>query len=127
MPQDAAAADRKQHLTIIAANQEGDVEEIKVKPDDPVRKLLREALHELYPKQHLDPVAAPEHGARADLGPGLTSPQYSGCRLVLLDSGLTLLASSPRATRARSRAITSSSASLRVRTMPSWWRMRIIC
>ena len=55
MPQDTTTADNKQHLTIIAANQEGDVEEIKVKTHDALHKLLREALHELYPKQHLDP------------------------------------------------------------------------
>jgi hypothetical protein len=55
MPQDATAANKKQHVTIIAANQEGDVEEINVKSDDPLHKLFREALHELYPKQHLDP------------------------------------------------------------------------
>lgn len=55
MPQDAATADKKHRLTIVAANQEGDVEEVKLQSDDRVRELLRKALHELYPKQHLDP------------------------------------------------------------------------
>ena len=52
---DATADEKKQHLMIIAADQEGDIAEIQVKSDDRLRKLLREALRELYPKQHLDP------------------------------------------------------------------------
>jgi len=53
-PTTEKSAKKKERLTILVADQEGDVEKIKLDSTDTLAELLRKGLDALYPNQHKD-------------------------------------------------------------------------